>query len=249
MILSASAISTAFKKVSLTTAGIASVMALGTAGASAVTVAGTTINTTVGVGAGVPTLRTIEGVFSASDTINLRAEGTIDNFASGETYVTNAAGITTSESTFGAGLRTNDGISSPYFGSLLISNDSINFKQVFASNTENGLGSPAPREILSRTATLADIFGSGFTTTGFLQFKVEPYISSGGSSVVVNSRGNLISTVPSLASVPNVYTLTGTISQAGTPATDVPEPFTIVGTLIGGTAALRMRKKLKANNN
>ena len=29
----------------------------------------------------------------------------------------------------------------------------------------------------------------------------------------------------------------------------VPEPFTIVGTLIGGTAALRMRKKLKANSN
>ncbi|WP_310484317.1 PEP-CTERM sorting domain-containing protein [Chamaesiphon sp. VAR_48_metabat_403] len=30
-------------------------------------------------------------------------------------------------------------------------------------------------------------------------------------------------------------------------ATDVPEPFTIIGTLIGGTAALRMRKKLKAD--
>jgi hypothetical protein len=28
----------------------------------------------------------------------------------------------------------------------------------------------------------------------------------------------------------------------------VPEPFTIVGTLIGGTAALRMRKKLKSND-
>ena len=26
----------------------------------------------------------------------------------------------------------------------------------------------------------------------------------------------------------------------------VPEPFTIIGTLVGGTAALRMRKKLKA---
>ena len=30
-------------------------------------------------------------------------------------------------------------------------------------------------------------------------------------------------------------------------STAVPEPFTIVGTLIGGTAALRMRKKLKSN--
>lgn len=32
--------------------------------------------------------------------------------------------------------------------------------------------------------------------------------------------------------------------------TDVPEPFTIIGTLVGGTAAFRMRKKLAdANNN
>lgn len=38
----------------------------------------------------------------------------------------------------------------------------------------------------------------------------------------------------------------GTLSQV-TPATAVPEPFTIIGTLIGGTAALRMRKKLKSN--
>jgi hypothetical protein len=29
------------------------------------------------------------------------------------------------------------------------------------------------------------------------------------------------------------------------PTTSVPEPFTIVGTLVGGTAAMRMRKKLK----
>lgn len=32
------------------------------------------------------------------------------------------------------------------------------------------------------------------------------------------------------------------------PPTAVPEPFTIVGTLIGGTAAYRMRKRLKATN-
>jgi hypothetical protein len=31
-------------------------------------------------------------------------------------------------------------------------------------------------------------------------------------------------------------------------ATAVPEPFTIVGTLIGGATALRMRKRLKATN-
>jgi hypothetical protein len=43
-----------------------------------------------------------------------------------------------------------------------------------------------------------------------------------------------------------------TISGAGdilpSTATAVPEPFTIVGTLVGGTVALRMRKKLKSAN-
>jgi hypothetical protein len=33
-----------------------------------------------------------------------------------------------------------------------------------------------------------------------------------------------------------------------TSPTDVPEPFTIVGTIIGGSAAMRMRKKLKSND-
>jgi hypothetical protein len=39
---------------------------------------------------------------------------------------------------------------------------------------------------------------------------------------------------------------TGTANGA-VAATDVPEPFTIVGTLVGGSAALRMRKKLKSS--
>jgi hypothetical protein len=38
-----------------------------------------------------------------------------------------------------------------------------------------------------------------------------------------------------------------TANAAGT-ITPVPEPFTIIGTLVGGTAALRMRKKLKASS-
>ena len=36
-------------------------------------------------------------------------------------------------------------------------------------------------------------------------------------------------------------------SNIGTPQS-VPEPFTIIGTLVGGTAAIRMRKKLKLAN-
>jgi hypothetical protein len=47
--------------------------------------------------------------------------------------------------------------------------------------------------------------------------------------------------------VGNYYGLAFDSSNASNPTTAVPEPFTIFGTLIGGTAALRMRKKLKSS--
>jgi hypothetical protein len=40
----------------------------------------------------------------------------------------------------------------------------------------------------------------------------------------------------------------GGISQLADGATSVPEPFTVIGSIIGGTAAFRMRKKLKSDN-
>jgi hypothetical protein len=55
--------------------------------------------------------------------------------------------------------------------------------------------------------------------------------------------------------IPNALAISGTgVNLAGlsftgnVTSTAVPEPFTIIGTLIGGTAAFRMRKKLKAGN-
>ena len=48
------------------------------------------------------------------------------------------------------------------------------------------------------------------------------------------------------SSVANVDSV-GLITNFNNVATAVPEPFTIIGTLVGGTAALRMRKKLKAS--
>jgi hypothetical protein len=37
--------------------------------------------------------------------------------------------------------------------------------------------------------------------------------------------------------------------DVSTPATSVPEPLSVVGTLLGGSAAVRLRRRLKANNN
>jgi hypothetical protein len=237
MILSASAIST-IKKVSLTTAGIASVMALGTAGANAATL----INSTVGVGG----TFTLNGSFSATDTIVLNASGTVDNFEAfgPDGYTTNAAGIVTA-SRLGFLPGTSNSTGGLFeSGSLLISNRT-SIQKVFGTNSANGLGSFEPTTNLTRTTTLASIFGSGFTTTNTLDFIIEPYFDSQSVATVGGSPAS----GGSFASVPNVYTLSGSITSNAGPATSVPEPLTIVGTLIGGTAALRMRKKLKADNN
>ncbi len=48
-------------------------------------------------------------------------------------------------------------------------------------------------------------------------------------------------------SAPGGFALIDNI-QFSSAATAVPEPFTIIGTLVGGTAAMRMRKKLKSVN-
>jgi hypothetical protein len=42
--------------------------------------------------------------------------------------------------------------------------------------------------------------------------------------------------------------LNGPLIGGFNPTTSVPEPFTVIGTLVGGTAAFRMRKKLKDSN-
>ena len=54
---------------------------------------------------------------------------------------------------------------------------------------------------------------------------------------------NLASTNPLNGSPNGSYSLVASVVP---PTTAVPEPFTIIGTLVGGTAAIRTRKKLKA---
>ena len=72
----------------------------------------------------------------------------------------------------------------------------------------------------------------------FSNFAIGPNFSNGFGS----SQTSFNNRTANLA-----FDITGVDASTG-PSTAVPEPFTIVGTLIGGTTALRMRKKLKAIN-
>lgn len=125
--------------------------------------------------------------------------------------------------------------------------------------TSNG-GIPKDPEILNFSTLINNIsiFSSGGAFNSI--FQLQAFDSSNlllGTSIVntpVGTYGNLsftsgfsnIAKVTLIETSGAEYFVYDDLSfNSGTP-TSVPEPFTIIGTLVGGTAALRMRKKLKA---
>ena len=72
-------------------------------------------------------------------------------------------------------------------------------------------------------------------------------VTSDGTNQIAGLQFSLVGAEPAGFGIDNVRF--GTVGQVTIPdATAVPEPFTIVGTLIGATAAYRTRKRLKATN-
>jgi hypothetical protein len=192
-------------------------MSTSSANAASLVIPTTTVNGTDVAG---PSF-TLTSNFLGTDTISLNVSGTVNL---GPVSV-NAAGISTQASVFGgAGIVIPGGPNGINFGPLLLGNTTIGFRQLFPANAVNGLGNPTPPTNLSLTnVTLSSLFGSGLNTGTVLQFRVNDSDSS-------NNSGS--------------FTVS---SPTAPPTTAVPEPFTIIGTLIGGTAAVRMRKRLKAD--
>jgi hypothetical protein len=217
----------------LATVSLSTLTVTSSATAASFTIPITTINGT-DVNSG-PSF-TVTSNFLGTDTISLNVSGTIDiaRFDLPEGYTINAAGITTKPgrifatpvptgSIYSGGL-----VPGNYnYGALLIGNSTLGFTQLFAANTANGLGNPIPSSNLSLTnVSLNSIFGTGLTSGTVLQFRVAD-VFGGGDNI-------------------RAFTVNGSINGS---TTSVPEPFTIVGTIIGSTAALRLRKKLKSAPN
>ncbi|WP_373539374.1 PEP-CTERM sorting domain-containing protein [Chamaesiphon sp.] len=212
-------------KVSIATTGlvlIATALSTSSANAASLTIPTTTVNGT-DVFSG-PSF-TVTSNFLGTDTISLDVSGTVNLTGAG--YITNAAGILTQPTTsFGSRPTGDFVVRSPgiNWGALLLGNTTLGFRQLFPATTANGLGSSNPPTNLSLTnVTLDSIFGSGLINGTVLQFRIS-------DSDNFNNSG--------------AFTVSSPINQ---PTTAVPEPFTIIGTLIGGTAAVRMRKELKSD--
>jgi hypothetical protein len=93
--------------------------------------------------------------------------------------------------------------------------------------------------------------GWGTFSTGLTALSgntVAATFGNGDGAIVVGNGGRSIvyGFLNDTTSSPVVFA--GGISQLASGATDVPEPFTVIGSIIGGTAAFRMRKKLKSDN-
>jgi hypothetical protein len=122
-------------------------------------------------------------------------------------------------------------------------------KLLFSTQTQNGAdfnitgyfdwssnGTPQGRELFAGT----------YTASGFLNFSGTQLIDPVGIGLA-----NYQAEVQSSSQIINgtwggVGVSSGRWSATNASAVSVPEPFTIIGSLIGGTAALRMRKKLKS---
>jgi hypothetical protein len=95
-----------------------------------------------------------------------------------------------------------------------------------------------------------------------LDFKYTGVLAKGNYQAIIFANGNYPNGAYPGGKLADGFTNTGdlfgrtsayafdilNVTSASAASTAVPEPFSIVGTLIGGTVAMRMRKKLKSND-
>ncbi|WP_310413345.1 PEP-CTERM sorting domain-containing protein, partial [Chamaesiphon sp. OTE_8_metabat_110] len=126
-------------------------------------------------------------------------------------------------------------------GPLIVTEDLNNY--TFTGQNDN---------IAETNSAAATVFN--FQNTNSVTFNFEALTRAGSATdnPVFSAIDGDLSILGATETLKQVSLLTNfgpvvTANAAGT-TTPVPEPFTIIGTLVGGTAALRMRKKLKASS-
>jgi Domain of unknown function (DUF4082) len=100
--------------------------------------------------------------------------------------------------------------------------------------------------VIAGQTTGLDGYTYGNVGTSILGLSVDSKITIAPSSSLYNYASSL--TYPTSFNGYDLYPIVNLSTTSFSTSTSVPEPFTIIGTLVGGTAAFRMRKKFKATN-
>ena len=146
-----------------------------------------------------------------------------------------ATGTVTAFATNGVSLNGIQGLAADSSGNLWMSNSFGN--AINQINTTTG----TVTAFLTNGVTLNVPTGLAFDLSGTL------WESNYGNSTI-NQINTTTETVTAFSA--NVNTPWGlAFAPSASTSTSVPEPFTIIGTLVGGTAAIRMRTNLKAGSN
>jgi hypothetical protein len=134
----------------------------------------------------------------------------------------------------------------------------------------NTFGTPIPGGGFDLNLALFDAAGNGIDERddigpNNLDFRYTGVLARGNYQAIIFANGNYPNGAFPGGKLADGFTNTGDLfgrtsayafdilnvtsaSAVATTPTSVPEPFTIVGTLIGGAAALKMKKRLKATN-
>lgn len=215
-----------------------------------------------------------DGLLNTSGTINSAALG---NTFQG-TFTANGSGTVSIASGTFASIFTGVGPTTTELGAKFITSNPVSFEQVgFSATVPGGIDYIPTTDLVftfpaGPTATGATL--ATLTLPANTRFLVTPAASSGtgiarsnfniyttpsfggtftNGSDITNLNftsfsfdvDNFDSTNPLNISPNGSFSLVATVPDA----TAVPEPFTIIGTILGGTAAMRMRKKLAAAAN
>jgi hypothetical protein len=244
LITTTSSQATTFTRTSLTSSGLLP---------STVSEIGGVVVDLIGInGTRVVTQAAASGLYTGSfSTVNPITIGTQTGFSS---TVIDALGGGISQAAVRISLQDGDSAAGNFDfnqNNLLLNN--INFGNFSAVQTQNTDGNG-----VAIASSLRNGFGDGTLDTGFFFSNDATTLGQLYNSL---SSGSIVFGLNDLSPGDQFYDFTQGLSSSvinvgsgpvvtppTTPNASVPEPFTIVGTLMGGAAALRMRKRLKVTN-
>jgi hypothetical protein len=181
-------------------------------------------------------------VFTTTNGTNETGRPDVASFDTTGSGASNSARFQVGQVAFASGVPAGGGITQ----NVTLSGGILNLSVDVAAFGPGGNSSGGIFSLLLNGAVL-DTFDTGNYTAN--TFRRDILTASTNVTAGIYSIGiQMTRPFTTTATTPSQYVDNFVISGSSTVATAVPEPFTVIGSILGGTAAFRMRKKLKSSN-